>query len=170
MWQHIYASVGRVLGEDNNMVDASSRITHLTDRQFLSHLHTHLKHSKPWILLPLPSGYKQQLTTILHNKQSPRGYLQPFSIKTPPSGANCSASAAGCKSLPTSKTFSNPFPSSNSSPSTSVPAFYSCKGNLSRSDWYINTSAQSVKSLHLWGPTTPNKTAQGSFTFGWYSG
>ena len=151
------------------MADAVSRLTHLPERQFIYHLHTHFPYSKPWSLLPIPSGCKQQLTTMLHNNQSPRGYLQPFSIKTPPSGANGSASAAGCKSPPTSKTLRNPFPSSKFSPITSLLAFYLCKGNLSRSNLSINTSNQSVKYLHLWGPTTPDTTAWGSFTLDWDS-
>ena len=45
--QHIHASVGRVLGEDNNMADVASRLTHLPDRKFLSHLGTHFPQSKP---------------------------------------------------------------------------------------------------------------------------
>ena len=32
MQQHIHASVGRVLGEDNKLADAASRLTHLPDR------------------------------------------------------------------------------------------------------------------------------------------
>ena len=40
--QHIHASVGRVPGEDNKMTDAASRLTHLPDRKFISHLLTHL--------------------------------------------------------------------------------------------------------------------------------
>ena len=39
--QNIYASVGRVSGEENKMADAASSITHLLDRQFISHYRTH---------------------------------------------------------------------------------------------------------------------------------
>ena len=45
--QHIHASVGCVQGEDNNMIDAASRLTHLLDRQFISRFCTHLPQSKP---------------------------------------------------------------------------------------------------------------------------
>ena len=165
--QHIHASVGRVPGEDNNMEDSASQLTHLPDRKFISDLYTHFPQSKPWRLIPLPSGCKQQITTVLHNKQSPRGSLQPSSRKTPPPGANGSASAAGCKFPLTSNTLRAPFPSSKFSPSTSVPAFCPCKGNLSIIDLSKNTSARLVKSLHLWGPTTSNTTAWGSSTFVW---
>ena len=51
------------------MEDAASRLTHLPDRKFISNFRTNLPQSKPWSLLPLPSGYKQQLTNILKNKQ-----------------------------------------------------------------------------------------------------
>ena len=54
-WKIIHASVGRVLGEDNNIADATSRLTHLPDRQFIFHFRTHFPQSKPWRLHPLPS-------------------------------------------------------------------------------------------------------------------
>ena len=151
------------------MADAVSRLTHLLDRQFIYHFCTHFPQIKPWRLLPLPSGCKQQLTTVLHNKQSLRGSLQPSSIKTPPPGTNGIASASGFKSPPTSNTLRTPFPSSKFSPSTSIPDFCPCKGNLSRSNQSSNTSARLVKSLHLWGTKTSNTTAWGSSTFGWDS-
>ena len=68
--QHIHTSVGRVPGEDNKMVDAALQITHLPDRKFLSHLRKNFPQSKPWRLLPLLSASRQNLTTMLHNKQS----------------------------------------------------------------------------------------------------
>ena len=165
--QHIHASVGSVPGEDNNMADAASRLTHLPDRQSIYHFRTLFPHSKPWRLIPLPSGCKKQLTSMLHNKQSPRGSWKPSSRKTPPPGANCGASAAGCKLPPTSKIFRTPFPSSKFSLGASVPFFCPCKVNPSRSDRSSNTSARSVKSSHLRGATTPNTTAWGRSTFGW---
>ena len=76
--QHIHASVGRVLGEDNNMADAASRITHLLDRQFISPFRTHFPNSKPWRLIYLTSGYKRKLTTMLRNKKPPRGSMSPY--------------------------------------------------------------------------------------------
>ena len=150
------------------MAEAVSRLTHLLDRQFIYLLFTHFPQSKPWSLLPLPSRCKH-LSTVLRNKQSPRGSLQPSSIKTSPLGINGIASASGFKSPPTSNILRTPFPSSKFSLITSVPAFCPCKGNLSRSNESSNTSARLVKSLHLWGPTTPNTTAWGSSTFGWDS-
>ena len=39
--QNIHASVGCVPIEDNKMADAASQLTHLPDRQFLSHFYTH---------------------------------------------------------------------------------------------------------------------------------
>ena len=39
--QHIHASVGRVPVEENNMADTASRLTHLTNRKFLSHFRTY---------------------------------------------------------------------------------------------------------------------------------
>ena len=76
--QHIHDSVGRVLGEDNNMADAASRITHLLDRQFISPFRTHFPNSKPWRLIYLTSGYKRKLTTMLRNKKPPRGSMPPY--------------------------------------------------------------------------------------------
>ena len=75
--KHIHASEGRVPGEDNNMADAALPLTPLPDRKFISHLRINFPQSKPWRLPPLTSGYNQQLTTMLHNKQSPRGYWPP---------------------------------------------------------------------------------------------
>ena len=149
------------------MADDASHLTHLPYLKFISHFRTHFPHINPWVLPPLPYGYKHQLTTMLHNKQSPRGSLQPSSRKTPPPGANGGALTAGYKSPPTSRTLRTLFPSSKFSPSTSVPAFCPRKGILSRSYWSSNTSARSVKSSHQWGPTTPATTAWGSSTFGW---
>ena len=140
------------------MADAASRLTHLLKRQLISHFCTHFLQSKPWVLPPLPSRCKQQLTNMLHNKQSPRGSLPLSAIKTPPPGPNGGASAAGCKSLPTSRILRTPLTSSKFSLSASVPDFYPRKGNLSRSNWLSNISDRSVKYLHLWGPTTPNTT------------
>ena len=94
MRQHIHNSVVCVPVEDNKMADAASWLTHLLDRKFISHFHTHFPQSKPWRLLPLKSTCKKQLTTMLHNKQSPRG-----SKKMPPPGANGGASTSVCKSL-----------------------------------------------------------------------
>ena len=146
--QHILTSVGRVSGEDNKMADAASRLTHLTDRKFISHFRTHFQKSKSWRLLPLPSVCRRNLNTMMYNKQSPRVSPQTSSVKTPPPGTNGGTSAAGCKSPPTSKKFKTPFLSSIFSPSTSVTAFYPHKGNLSRSNISSNTSARLVKSLH----------------------
>ena len=97
------------------MADVASRLTHLSDRQFLSQCHTHFPQSKPWRLLPLTSGCKHQITAVI----------------------------------------------------VSVPAFCPRKGNLSRIYRSSNTSAQSVKYLHPWGPTTPDTTAWGRLTLGW---
>ena len=94
------------------MADAVSRLTHLLDRKFIYHFCTHFPQSKNWRLLPLLSGCKQQLTTVLHNKQSLRGSLQPSSIQTQPPGTNGIASASGFKSPLTSNTLRTPFPSS----------------------------------------------------------
>ena len=150
MSQHIHASVGRVPGEDNKMSDAALRLTHLPYRKFLSHFRSHFPQNKAWRLLPLPSDYKQQLTTMLINNKSPRVSRPPSSIKTLLPGANGGASAAGSKSPQTSKTFRTPFPSSRFSPSASVPDFCPRKGNPSRSDRLSSTSARSVKSSHPW--------------------
>ena len=151
--QHIHAYVGCVPGEDNNMADAASRITHLPDRKFLSHFCTHFPQSKPWRLLPLLSVCRRDLTTMLHNKQSPRVYPQTSSRKVPTPGTNGGTYAAGIKLPSTSKTFKTPFLSSVFSPRASMPAFCLRKGNLSRIDMSSNTSARLVKSLHPWGPT-----------------
>ena len=102
---------------------------------------------------------------MLHNNKSPRVSLQPSSRKTPPPGANGRASAAGSNFTLNSSTLMTPFPSSIFSPSASVPSFCPCRVNLSRRDRLRNTSAQLVKSLHPWGPTTPATTAWGSSTF-----
>ena len=93
--QHNHAFVGRVPVEDNKMTDAASRLTHLPDRKFISYFCTHFPKSKHLFLLHLPSGCKQQLTTMLHNNQLPSGSLPLSSIKTTPPGANGGASAAG---------------------------------------------------------------------------
>ena len=69
--QHIHASVGRVPGEDNKMADATSRLTHLPDRQFIYHFRSQFPQNNPWLLLPLSSDYKRQMTTMLPNKQLP---------------------------------------------------------------------------------------------------
>ena len=149
------------------MADAASRLTHLPDRQFISHFLTNFPQSKPWSLPPLPPRCKQQLTTMMQNKQPPRSSMPPYSRKTPPPGANGRASAAGSNFTLNSSTLMTPFPSSIFSPSASVPSFCPCKVNLSRSDRLRNTSAQLVKSLHPWGPTTPGAISWGRSTFGW---
>ena len=59
---------------------------------------------QPWRLLSLSSECKQQLNTMLHNRQPPRGSLPPSSIMTPPPGANGGASAAISK-LPLTSMF-----------------------------------------------------------------
>ena len=108
--QHIHVSVGRIPGKDNKMAESVPRLTHLPYRKFISHFRSHFPQNKPWRLLPLPSDYKRQLTTMLLNKQSPRVSRPPSSIKTLLPGANGGASAAGCKSPQTSKTLRTPFP------------------------------------------------------------
>ena len=113
--QHIHASVGSMPGEDNMMADAVWRLTHLPDRQFLSHFRTHLQQSKPWSLPPLPSVCRRQITTMLHNKKSPRASNLPYSRRTTPTGTNSGASAAGSKLPPTLKALNNPLYSSKSS-------------------------------------------------------
>ena len=139
--QHTHASVGRVLGEDNNMADAASRLTRLPDSQFLSHFRTHFPHNKPWRLLTFPSMCNQLLTPMLQNKQSPRGSPLLCLRRKPPPGANGGSSASGSKSSLTSKTLKTPFSSYGFSPSASVPSFCLRTGNLLRIDWLINTSA-----------------------------
>ena len=156
--QHIYDSVGRILGENTKMTDAVLRLTQLPDRKFLSHSHSQFPQNKPWCLHLLPFDYHWQLTTILLNKQSPRFSQPTSSRKTLLPGANGGASAAGRKSPQTSKTLSTPFLYSRFLPSASVPDFCPRKGNPSRSDRSSNTSARSVKSLHPWGAMTPDTT------------
>ena len=63
--QHIHASIGNALGEDNKIADTTSRLTHLPDLKFLSHFLTHSPPSKPWLLLTQPSARRWQLTTML---------------------------------------------------------------------------------------------------------
>ena len=138
--QHIHASVGHVPGEENNMADAASWLTHLTDRQFLSHSRTNFPQNSPRSLLPLSSLCKQLLTNMLHNNQYPRGYPLPFSRRTPPPDNNGGASVAGSKFPSTSITLKTPFPSSIFSPSASVPTFCPCKVILSTRDRLSNTS------------------------------
>ena len=67
--KHIHTSIGCVPGEDNNMADAASRLTHLPDRKFISHFSTHFPQRKPWRLPPLPSACRRKITTMLHNKK-----------------------------------------------------------------------------------------------------
>ena len=165
--QHIHVSVGRIPGKDNKMAESAPRLTHLPYRKFISHFRSHFPQNKPWRLLPLPSDYKRQLTTMLLNKQSPRVSRPPSSIKTLLPGANGGASAAGCKSPQTSKTLRIPFPFSIFFPSASVPDFCPRKGNPSRSDRLSSTSAQSVKYSHPWGPTTPDTTEWERSIFAW---
>ena len=157
--QHIQSSAGNVPGEDNEVADAASRINHLTEWQSLSHFRTHLPQSKPWCIPPLPYVCRQQLTTMLHNKQSPRSSLTLSPRKTPPPGANGGAYSAGRKYPSTPKASNTPFRSSNFFPISSVPDF--CPHNISpsRHNWLRNTSVKSVKSLHPWGPTTPATTS-----------
>ena len=75
---HIHASLGRVSGEDNKMADSASRLTHLLDHPFISHLCSDFPQNKPRRLLPLQYEYKRQLMKILLNKQYPR-VSQPLS-------------------------------------------------------------------------------------------
>ena len=147
------------------MADAASGLTHLPDRQFISHFRTHFLQSKPWRLLPIPSMCRRQLTKMLHNKRSPRDSLPPSSRKTPPHGANGGISAAGCKFPPTSNALNTPFIPPYFLPSVSVPDFCSRKGIPSRSDRSSNTSAPLVKSSHPWGLTTPATTPLGKIDF-----
>ena len=149
------------------MADAASRLIQLQDRKLLSHFLTHFPQSKPWRLPPLSSAYRRNRTTILHNKQSPRGSHIMSSINAPLPGTNGGNPEAGCKLSPNSKTFNTPFPFSIFYPSAYVPAFCPRKGNLSRRDLSSNTFARLVKSLHPWGPITPTTTEWGSSNFGW---
>ena len=164
--KHIYTFVGRVPGEDKKMADAALRFTHLPNRKFLSHFRTHSPQSKPWILPPLPSVCRQQLTTMLHNMQSRRVSPQPSSRRTPSPGSNSDATAAGYKFPPTSKALKTPFLSSRFLPVMSILYLYLRKGYLSRINWTSNTSARSVKYSHRWGPTTQATTAWGNSNFG----
>ena len=108
--QHIYDSVGRILGENTKMTDAVLRLTQLPDRKFLSHSHSQFPQNKPWCLHLLPFDYHWQLTTILLNKQSPRFSQPTSSRKTLLPISNGDASAASYKYPHTSKTLRNPLP------------------------------------------------------------
>ena len=163
---NIHAYVGRMSGEENNMADSTSRLTHLPNWKFLSHFHIHLPQRKLWNILPLPSACRQKLTKMTQIKRYPRASIPPLSINTPPPGANGSVSAAGCKLPQTLKSLNTPFRSSKFPPSVSVPDFCPRKRSPSRSNWSGNTSATSVKSLHTRGPTNPATTTWESLTFG----
>ena len=52
----IYSSVKRIAGVDNNMDDAASRLTHLTDNMFLRHFFLTFPQRKPWRMITLPAG------------------------------------------------------------------------------------------------------------------
>ena len=70
------------------MADAASRLTHLPDRKFFSYFCTHFPQSKTWSLPHLASMFRLQITTMLHNKKSPKDFMLSSSGKTPPPGAN----------------------------------------------------------------------------------
>ena len=152
--QRNHASVRRVPGEENNMADAALRLTHLPDRQFLSHFFSHFLQSNPWRLTPPAILFQASATKILHSKISPRASTLQYSRKTRPPRANDSASADDCTLPLTLKASNTQFPSSRFSRSVSMPDFYLCRIIPSRSYWSNNTSDPLVKSYHTWGPTT----------------
>ena len=156
--QHIHTSVGCVPREDNEMADATSRLTHIPVRLFLSHLKMHFSQSKYWCVLPLPPARRKQLTTMLHSKRSTKVFLQRSSKRRPPPGANGGAYAAGYTSPPISKASNTPSLYFIFLKSAYVPTFCLQQVTPTRNDCLINTSASSAPSSRHWGPTTHDTT------------
>ena len=145
---HIHALARCVPGEENMMADVASRLTHLPGRQFLSHFRTNFPQSKPWNMLPLPSVYNQQVTTMLHSKQYLRDSPSQSSRNIPQPVTNGGASTADCTFPLTSKATKTLFHSPEKKFRVSVMGFYIHRWSVSRRNWSSNTSAPLVKYLH----------------------
>ena len=119
----IHSSVRRIAGRDNKMADATSRLTHITDKMFLCHFALTFPQRKPWRLLTLLSGCKRWLTSMLHSKRCRVAFLPQSNRKTQPPGANGASSVNGWESQPTSKASEIPSLSSRYLQSACAPAF-----------------------------------------------
>ena len=63
----MHSSLGRVKGEDNNMVYAVYRLTHLSSWKFLQHFQTHYPQGKPKV--SSPPSVQVQATDDYHAAQ-----------------------------------------------------------------------------------------------------
>ena len=123
-WHQLYYPIRNIKREDDKMDNSASRITHLFDRLFLHHSRHHLSSKTLWHLLHLPSIYKHELITMLHNQCSSKASQQQSTRSKQVPETSRESSAAGYTYLPTSKALKTPSNSSIYLFNACAPAFY----------------------------------------------
>lgn len=92
--QHRYCHVAHYLeGPLNVIADDASRLQHLSNTDFLTHLDQAYPQPEPWTLLPVPSEISSKLISALLSKLPPMPSPQKHAKPTPPTSGSGSASA-----------------------------------------------------------------------------
>ena len=152
---HRYISLKDFIpGTHNTIADAASRLSTLSDAQFLTYFNTSFPQESPWHLYRIPPTMISSATSALRKKRLP---LELFLREPPPplpNGIFGKTSAPTCLSVLPFKTSPIPSRISKSSPTGTGMASSVPLGALSAgAPWKVPYAAL-AKRLRVWGPRT----------------
>ena len=81
--RNISSSILLIAGEEKNMADTASRLTHFSDGLFLSHLQRNFPQKNIWRILQLLPDCRCHMTSMLTRKISPKVSTWQFTRRTP---------------------------------------------------------------------------------------
>jgi len=145
-----------ISGFANQLADDCSRLWHLSDAQFLTHLNTHYPQSKPWRLVQLrPEMHSTLISALLRKRVDPRWYLNAPNAKTA-TGKSGKSSLPLTAAIPTSDTSISRrgFLFSRYTPRDYDEASLLPAANLSELARWTTTYAPWPRRSPWWGPLT----------------
>ena len=100
----MHYSVNRISGVDNHKADATSRLDHLPERDFVQNFSVSFPQLIPWRLNLLPYASNRKMHTMLHFKRLLQGCTTPSYSRTTLHSSSVNLTAPGSTSQPTFNT------------------------------------------------------------------
>ena len=143
-----------IIGDKNSLADDASRLTHLSDIEFLHHFNTKYPQKLPWRLWTPPPQLTSVLTLLLHNQRCDKAYVPAPTAPPLPIGPCGAPSVMTWPSTPYSPISKTRLPSSKSLLSGTVLDKLPQIENLSEDAPWKVPYGLLAKRLPVWGPRT----------------
>ena len=118
--QYIHYPIRNITGEDKNILDAASKLTHMSELKCLCHFQTNAIQKNNWHMPPFLYRCRHQMNFVLHNKRYPKFFYTTIYQKDTAGWIQWGKFSAGSKFHLNSKALGNPSPSSRHSRSMSA--------------------------------------------------